>query len=73
MTDGHQTKTAYNPASSDENFVKKLTNKGVRIFVLAVGNDISIEELLKVTSEERNIFPEKQLDHLIANVLWKSK
>ena len=57
---------------SVETLAKKLSGKGVRLHVLAIGNSASIPKLLEIAPDERNIFDESSLDNLIAALLIKS-
>lgn len=72
MTDGYQTKPNFDDEQmSDERLLRALTEKDVRVLVLAIGDSASIPEFLKITTDERNIFPEQRLDELISVVLPK--
>jgi hypothetical protein len=69
MTDGKQPgHDSSNRSLAFESLVKRLSEKGIHILVLAIGEDPSIEELVKMTTEEENIFPERRFNELI-NVL----
>jgi hypothetical protein len=66
MTDGKQPKhDSSNRSLTIESLVKKLTKKEIHILVLAIGQNPSIEELVRLTTEERNIFPERRLNDLM--------
>ncbi len=72
MTDGKQPRhDSSNRSLTIESLVKKLTKKGIRILVLAIGDDPSIDELLTLTNEERNIFPERRFNDLMDVLLPK--
>ena len=69
MTDGKQPRhDSSNRSLTLETLVKKLSKKGIHILVLAIGEDPSIEELVRLTPDEKNIFPEERYNDLI-NVL----
>ena len=66
MTDGKQPRHDYsNRTLAVEKLVKKLTKRGIQILVLAMGEDPSINELVKLTSQEKFIFPERRLHDLM--------
>lgn len=74
MTDGRQpTHDSSNRSLTVEKLVKKLNKKGIRILVLAVGENPSIEELVKLTKDERDVFPERRLSDLMEVLLPKKK
>lgn len=65
MTDGKQPERGIsNRTLTTENLVKKLIKKGVRILVLAIGDDPDVGELLKLSSHEKDVFPERRLEDL---------
>ncbi|XP_046849691.1 von Willebrand factor-like [Xenia sp. Carnegie-2017] len=65
MTDGKQPEIGIsNRTLTTENLVKKLIKKGVRILVLAIGDDPDVGELLKLSSHEKDVFPERRLEDL---------
>ena len=69
MTDGKQPRhDSSNRSLTLESLVKNLSKKGIHILVLAIGEDPSIDELVRLTTEEKNIFPEGRFNDLI-NVL----
>lgn len=66
MTDGKQPKHGSSKRSlAIKRLVKLLTAKSVRILVMAMGDSPSLRELVRLTPEERNIFPERNLRELI--------
>lgn len=74
MTDGKQPKHgSSNRSLTIESLVKKLTKKEIHILVLAIGQNPSIEELVRLTTEERNIFPERRLNDLMDVLVPKEK
>ena len=72
MTDGKQPIHESSRRSlAIKNVVKKLTNKGIHILVLAVGENPAIEELVRFTTEERYIFPERRFNDLMEVIVPK--
>ena len=69
MTDGKQPVHDSSERSvTIKNVLKKLTNKGIRVLALAMGEKPATEELARFTTEERYIFPERRFEDLM-NIL----